>query len=113
MEHGFTISHQLFSQHLKTGDDRLELRVILDIWEIRVQIPLREAGDDADDRAEAVVDAVHTVWRRNQVSAFCSSVNICVGTFGWLGPMKKLAISWVIGEPARSASAAYASVALP
>ena len=51
---------QLFSQHLKTDDDRLEVRITFDLGEVGMKVALGEARDDRDDRAEAVVDVVHT-----------------------------------------------------
>jgi hypothetical protein len=98
---------------LKTEDDRFELRIIVYVWELGMEIALRKAGDDGDDRAEAGVEAVQLVCRRSQATAFSSSVNICVGTFGRFRPRKKLAMTWVAGEAARRAIAETISVAVP
>src|SRR3981081_1424424 len=78
-----------------------------------MQVALREASNDPHDRGEAVLDSSHRVKRRNHMSAFSSSVNLCVGTLGRLRPMQKLAITCVVAEAASSAIAATASVEVP
>src|SRR5437667_9662876 len=94
--------HELFGEHPKVEHDRLDLRVIRNVWEFGMKVALRDARDDPHDRADAVLLGVHATYRRSQVSAFSSSLNICFGTYGRLRPLKKLAMTCVGGESASS-----------